>query len=74
MWTDDALKTTMDVVERKTHSLIRANKTWNIILNSFSNHINGKTRSKKMRPKGVFTTKEDVKVINLSYVGMWIIY
>jgi hypothetical protein len=57
MRTNDALETTMDVVEKGTHSLIRANKTWNILLNSFSNHLNGKTRSSKMGPRGVFTTK-----------------
>jgi hypothetical protein len=61
---DDALETKMDVVEKGTYSLIRANKTWNILLNSFFNHLNGKTRSKKMGPRGVFITKEDVKVIN----------
>jgi hypothetical protein len=65
---DDALEITMDVVERGTYSLIKANKTWNIIFNSFSNHLNGKTRCRIMGAKGVFTTKEDVKVIKWTLV------
>jgi hypothetical protein len=32
LWTDDALETTMDVVERRTHSLRKTSRTWNIIL------------------------------------------
>jgi hypothetical protein len=54
MWTDDALETTMDVVEKGTHSLRKAIKTWNIPTSSLSNHLNGKTKSKEMGPKGVF--------------------
>jgi hypothetical protein len=45
----------MDVVERGTHSLRRANKTWNIPLNSFSNHLHGKTRFRKMGLGSVLT-------------------
>jgi hypothetical protein len=63
MGTYDALETTKDVIERRTDSLIKANKIWNLILNSFSNHLNGKTGSRKMGPRGVFIIKEDVKVI-----------
>jgi hypothetical protein len=37
----------MDVVERGSHSLRRANKSWNIPMNSLLNHLNGKTRLKK---------------------------
>jgi len=53
----------MDVVERGTHSLRRAKKTWNIPLNSFSNHLHGKTRFRKMGLGGVLTIEEDVEVI-----------
>jgi hypothetical protein len=60
---DDALGTTMHVVEEWIHSLRRANKTWNIILSSFSNHLNGKTKSRKMGPRGVLIAKEGAKVI-----------
>jgi hypothetical protein len=53
----------MDVVEKGTRSLRRANKTWNTPLNSFSNHLHGKTRFRKMGLRGVFTIEEDVEVI-----------
>jgi hypothetical protein len=46
MWTNDALKTTMTIVDKRTHSLRRANKAWNIPLSSFFDHLNGKTRFK----------------------------
>jgi hypothetical protein len=42
MWTDDALETTMNVVDKSTHSLRRANKAWNIPLSSLFVHLNGK--------------------------------
>jgi hypothetical protein len=45
----------MDVVEKGTHSLRRANKTWNIPLNSFSNHLHGKIGFRNMRLGSVFT-------------------
>jgi hypothetical protein len=63
MWTNDALETTMDVVETRTHSLKKANIAWNIPLNSFFDHVNGQTRFRKMGLGGVFTIEEDVEVI-----------
>jgi hypothetical protein len=53
----------MDVVEKWIHSLRRANKAWTIPLSSFSNHLNGKTKSRKMAPKGVLITKKGAEVI-----------
>jgi hypothetical protein len=50
MWMDETLEIAMDVVERRSHSLRRANRLWNIPMNSFSNHMNGKTISRKMGP------------------------
>jgi hypothetical protein len=44
MWIDEALELGMDVIENGTFSLQRANKAWNIPMNSISNHLNGKTR------------------------------
>jgi hypothetical protein len=44
MWTYDALETTMDVVEKRTHSLKHANKARNIPLSSLFDHLNEKTR------------------------------
>jgi hypothetical protein len=58
MWTDETLEATMDVVERGTHSLRRANKSWNIPMNSTTNHLNGKIKSRKTGPRGVLTKKK----------------
>jgi len=63
LWINDALETTMDVVER-THSSRKASKTWNIFLSSLFDHFNGKNRSRKVGLGGVFIIKEDVEVIN----------
>jgi hypothetical protein len=48
MWIDETLEAIMDDIERGTYFLTRANKQWNILLSSFSNHLNRKTRSRKM--------------------------
>jgi hypothetical protein len=48
MWTNEALEKAMDVIERKTHSIRRASKSWNIPMSSLVDHLNRKTRSKKM--------------------------
>jgi hypothetical protein len=45
-WKNEMLEITMDVVERGTHSLSRANKSWNIPMSSLVDHLNGKTKSK----------------------------
>jgi len=41
----------MDEVERGHLYLKNDNKYWNNLVNSFSNHFNGRFRSKKMAPK-----------------------
>jgi hypothetical protein len=51
MWTDEALKGIMDVIENGTHSMTRANKSLNIPMSFFTNHLNGKTKSKEDGPK-----------------------
>jgi hypothetical protein len=51
MWTNEMLKATMDAIQRGTHPLKRANKSWNIPISSFTNHLNGKTKSRKMGPR-----------------------
>jgi hypothetical protein len=63
MWTNETLKTIMDVIERGTYLLRRTNKSWNIPLNLFFDHLKDKTRSKKIGPKGVFIEKKDDVVI-----------
>jgi hypothetical protein len=42
MWTNEVLKVTMGVIERGTHSLRRANKSWKIPMNSLADHLNEK--------------------------------
>jgi hypothetical protein len=39
IWMDKALKTLVAVVERGICSLRRANRSWNILLNSFFDHL-----------------------------------
>jgi hypothetical protein len=63
MWMNEALETTMDVVERVTPSLRKVNKSWNIPMSSSSNHLNGKIRSNKMGPKKVLTEEKDSTLI-----------
>jgi hypothetical protein len=31
-------------IEKGIHYLMRANRSWNIPMNSFANHLNGKTK------------------------------
>jgi hypothetical protein len=57
MWTNEALKATMDVVERGTHSIRRVSRLWNIPMSSLIDHLNGKTKFKKMGLGGVLTKK-----------------
>jgi hypothetical protein len=57
MWTNETLKATMDVVERGTHSLRRVNRLWNIPMSSLIDHLNGKTKSRKMGLKGMLIKK-----------------
>jgi hypothetical protein len=53
MWIDETIETTMDVIERERYSLRKAIKTWNIPLSSLFDHLSGKTRFRKMGPRGV---------------------
>jgi hypothetical protein len=66
MWTNEALETTMDVVERVTRSLRKANRSWNIPMSSLSNHLNGKTRSRKIGPRRMLREEKDSTVIALT--------
>jgi len=68
-WTNQSLEEVMEAIERGTHSLRKENKFWNIPLNSLSDHLNGKTRSKKMGPTCVLT-KEDIVTIITWVLGM----
>jgi hypothetical protein len=50
----------MDVVETRIRSFKMVKRSWNIFLSSFFNHLNEKTRSKKMELGGMLTYEEDV--------------
>jgi hypothetical protein len=43
--------------------LRKVNRAWNTSLNSLFNHLNGKTKFKKMGLRGMLTIEEDAKVI-----------
>jgi hypothetical protein len=63
IWIDETLEAAMDVVERKTHYLRKANKSWNIPMGSIVDHLNGKTISRKLGPIGVLIEENDVVMI-----------
>jgi hypothetical protein len=71
MWTNEALELEMDVIEKR-HVLKKVNESWNIFLSSLSNHLNDKTRSKNMGPKGVLIEKKECcnHYVNFSYARM----
>jgi hypothetical protein len=50
----------MDAMENGTISLRKASKQWNIPLISLSNHLYGKTRTRKLGPTCILTLKEDM--------------
>lgn len=50
-------------IERIIHSLRKANKSWNTPISSLADHLNGKTKSYKMEPRGVFTKKNNALMI-----------
>jgi hypothetical protein len=49
----------MDAIEGGITSLKKASRHWNIALTSFSNHLYGKTTSRKYEPAGVLIEEED---------------
>jgi hypothetical protein len=53
----------MDIIEKGTHSIRRANKSWNIPTSSLVDHLNGKTISRKMGLGSVLTKKKDAMMI-----------
>jgi hypothetical protein len=55
MWINEALKEAMDVIQRRTNSIRWVSKSWNIPMSSLVDHLNGKTKSKKMGLGGVVT-------------------
>jgi hypothetical protein len=60
----------MDVVEKRTNYLMRANRSWNIPLSSLFNHLNGKKNLGSLGQK-VCLQNDDM---DISYVRMWIVH
>jgi hypothetical protein len=54
----------MEAVEQGIYSLRGASQIFHIPLSSFSDHLNGHSRSKKMGPPRVLMEEEDVVVYN----------
>jgi hypothetical protein len=50
-------------LKKRTNSLKKVSRSWNIPFNSLSNHLNGKIRSKKMGPTSVLTKEKDVTLV-----------
>jgi hypothetical protein len=47
-WSNESLEIAMDAAEHDITSLWGPNKFWGILVTSLSNHLNGKTRSRKI--------------------------
>jgi hypothetical protein len=64
----------MDAVERGNTSLKKAIKYWNILVTSLSDHLNGRTKCRKVGPQGMLTKHEDEAmvtwVLNIQKVGL----
>jgi hypothetical protein len=54
-WTNKTLEEAMDAIENGTTSLRKASRHWNILLTSLSDHLYGKTKSKKLGLTNVLT-------------------
>jgi hypothetical protein len=58
-WTNQQVEDAMNVMHRGQTSFRKANKLWNILLTSLSNHLNGKTTTQKMGPAYVLIIRKD---------------
>jgi hypothetical protein len=63
MWSNESLEIAMNVVEPDITSLLGPNKFWGRFVTSLSDHLNGKSISRKIGPSGVLTEEEDEVVI-----------
>jgi hypothetical protein len=63
MWIDETLEVAMDVIERGTHSLRKASRSWNLPMNSLVDHLHGETKFKKLGLGSVLIEEEYVIMI-----------
>jgi hypothetical protein len=68
-WTIETLEEAMDIVERGHFSMIRASQHWHIPLTFLSNHLNDRTRPRKVGPQGIL--RNDFKGCNNSGMDTW---
>jgi hypothetical protein len=61
MWINEKLEVPMDAIEKKTYSFRTTSNSLNIPMNFLSNHLNGKTRCRKIEPRGLLTKKEGMQ-------------
>lgn len=73
-WIDEHLEEALDVMKKGVTSLKKANKHWNIPLTSLSNHLNGKTRSRKYGSLGVLIFDEIKFMLDFKHAIMRIVY
>ncbi len=75
-WTNQQLEDAMDIIESGHTSLRKANKYENIIFASLLDHLNGRTRSRKVGPQGVLTELQDGTIISwvlkIQKVGLFV--
>lgn len=62
-WTNETLEEAIYVVENGTTSFKKVKRHWNILLTSLSNHLYGKTRSKKLGLTSMLIVKKDQIVV-----------
>jgi hypothetical protein len=70
MWIIEILNATINVIERWTCFLMKARTSWNIFLTSFSNHLYGEIRFKKMGLTNMLTKEENVILIKWTLTRM----
>ncbi len=63
-WTNQQLEDAMDIVESGHTSLKKVNKYQNIPFTSLLDHINARTRSRKVGPQGVLTKLQDGTIVS----------
>ncbi len=62
-WSNESFETTMDAIEHDITSLWGPDKFWGILVTSLSDHLNGKTKSRKIGPPGVLIEEEEGEVV-----------
>jgi hypothetical protein len=62
-WINETLEVLMDAIEKKTYFFRTFSNSSNILMNFLSNNLNGKTRCRKIEPRGVLTKEGNAIVI-----------